>query len=294
MTCIVSSCQRRVILVSTGSRSNVEPHVALAQSLQKRGLQVKIATEFCLKAYIENSGIEFVCLYNESMKQDNNRSKTKSSLFYTISRRGKRNPNAHQILDSYQSVLVDVDVIIASGDSIYPAYSIAQSSDIAFIPLFLQPVMPTSEFYSLFTQKLLDRLCFFNKKWTHEYILTSTWAAENKAMGYNDWRKKELSLKAIGKKGLLGELTKNANIPILIPCSTLTCGSRLCKPCDYDERIHLGGFLYLEDRNVAIDVDANLFDFLHRCDYTFDEVGNEETKSERLIESNTLCCIINV
>ena len=149
---------RRVILVSGGSKVYVEPHIALAQSLQRRGHHVKIASECCLKSYIESFGIVFQSLCSNDFGDFLGIESTFSS-----SNDIRRSPHAHQILESYRRNLIDVDVIVASGASIYPAYSIAQKKAIAFIPLFLQPVMPTSEFYSVFTQNFLDRLFFFRK-----------------------------------------------------------------------------------------------------------------------------------
>ena len=83
--------------------------------------------------------------------------------------------------------------------------------------------MPTSEFVSLFTTPLLDRLCFFNKKWTHKYLFSLLWGANNKALGQNEWRQNTLGLPPIGKYGMLDELRMNPDIPVLMACSTLTC-----------------------------------------------------------------------
>ena len=224
---------RRITIATVGTRGDVQPIIALAQALLERGHVVKIATELRLKPYVEEFGIPYVALYGDSVEHVVANSRSDNSLFYTLSFDSRKKQDANLILESYRAALADAEVIIGSCLSLLFAYSVAQSLRVPFVPLFLQPLMPTSEFNSLFTTTLMDRLCFFNKKWTHKSIFSLAWCALNKAYGLNNWRQNTLGLPTLGKYGLLDELQANPDIPILMACSAITCGGNKCKPKDY-------------------------------------------------------------
>ena len=280
MSSSVHMQSRRITLATIGTRGDVQPLIALAQALIKKGHIVKIATELRLKSYVEAFGITHVALYGDSVEYvvTNSRynSGSEGTLFSTLSTSEQKEPNAALVLQSYRVALADAEVIVATSYAINLAYSVAQSLRVPFVPLFLQPVMPTSEFVSLFTTPLLDRLCFFNKKWTHKYLFSSAWGAHNKALGQNEWRQNTLGLPPIGKYGMLDELCMNPDIPVLMACSTLTCGRNKCKPKDYDDRMHVGGLLFVEYKEPTID--PRLLTFLSQEDMSRCEV--EEGKVE--------------
>ena len=268
----------KIVIVSIGTRGDVQPSVLLGLTLRKRGHDVIVATEERLRPLVEEimgpSGV--INTADGAGVEVTPSSSSSSSSYWRLIEGGEtgimNQPNVQEylangnlikivkatnewkkkfdeqlILKSYKLALAGADVVIASGLCLTKAMCVAESISAGFVTLVPGPTLPTSEF-SLWVMPIPCK-CLY--KWSYRFIFNTLWMQEKKSI--NIFRQKELKLPPM-KAGPMSNFDK-FGFPVLVAASTVTCGPQMTVPLDYPPHAIVDGFIFppSSDDNVVLD-----------------------------------------
>jgi sterol 3beta-glucosyltransferase len=241
----------KITFLTLGSRGDVQPYVALAKELMKKGHEACICTGATYRGFIEENGIAF---YEASadlmaiMESEEGRKVFNGGNYSWWKMLKFANkvitPAYRNSMDDFLDASREADLIIYHPKAL-SAVDIALYLDIPCICMPPVPIMyPIKEFpnFQLSPDKSFGPL--FNK-WSYKVIAFS----EQPYIKYiNDFREKSLHL----PKRRAGSILFEANgkpIPILYPIS-----SHLFRDVNsWKERVYLSGFFFLDIGEEALD-----------------------------------------
>lgn len=145
-----------IVIVSVGTRGDVQPLLGLGSALQRLGHKVRFATNLNFRSMVETCGVEFVPIAPSSFEY----SQTPAGLRYQA--KGS-NPISYfnSIFDMWEGTLDEVfrkawlacqgaDAVLGSTLVLGGGFDIARKLGIPFVLTSLFPVIPTSSFPSYF------------------------------------------------------------------------------------------------------------------------------------------------
>lgn len=251
---------KKVLLVTAGSRGDVQPFVALGKGLQEAGYDVTICTHSFFQPFIEQHGISYAFMNDELralVDTDAGRKAlaSSSSIVSWIKTARALSKQANEIqtrmLDEVWDAAQEADMIIYH-PKVMGAFDIAQTLKIPCCQVLTAPLfVPTKAFaHCMFPQLPLGGL--YNKL---TYKLTSL-AQVSFLTGLNVWRKK------MGPKPrsfFTNDLVQFDGKPI----HQLHCFSAhvVPKPSDWPETAHVAGYWFL-DHQHDWQPSADLVEFL--------------------------------
>ena len=240
----------RVAIATVGTRGDVQPYVALALALQRRGHHVVVATEARMEAFVRGfgGGIEWRCIEGDSagllFQPEAQKALAESNMWRLIALTtdwDKKFDKA-SVLRSYEAALAGADVVVGAGLTMTPSMCVAERLGAAWVPMLLGPTMPTGEF-PLFLLAGLACGCRCLNKWTYSVAFKALWNQERPLV--NKWRAESLRLAPIKEAmGIVGIVERVAP-PILIACSRLFCGPARRVPGDYPPNALVSGFVFV-------------------------------------------------
>jgi sterol 3beta-glucosyltransferase len=258
---------RRIIIVSIGSRGDVQPYCVLGEALAERGHDVTIATEQRLETLVtQEFQLPFRSIHGDStgglFDPKFQAGLANGSLFTLIkmTNEWKAKFSMNDILASYFTALAGAEIIISGGLSMTPSYCVAEKIGATWVPFILGPTMPTYAFPCWATASLTLGLSCLNK-WSYRFLFRQLWNDEAKHI--NLWREQILQLPPItdAPLGIADLIDRNITIPVLIAASIVTCGPEQAIPEDYDvSKIHLLGFVYAKTAPLPSSVTSFLDD----------------------------------
>jgi hypothetical protein len=184
----------KITIVTSGSRGDVQPYIALALFLQAQGHLVTVATERRMQELVEEFGLPFQPIEGDPtgvlFKPEAQRVLEKGSLMKLIklTEDWDKQFDKEEILNSYLRACEGSNLIIASPLVMTGTYSVAEYLGVKWVPVILGPTMPTNEFPIWPLKSLIPCSCL--NKWSYNVAFEMLWKSEAKYI--NPWREKKL------------------------------------------------------------------------------------------------------
>jgi UDP:flavonoid glycosyltransferase YjiC (YdhE family) len=238
----------RVLIVTMGSRGDVQPYIALGQGLQEAGHVVKIATHCNFQSFVEDHGLLFAPLQADMralMKSDSGQrmwaAGANSALyghrfFQTV------RPLTRRIAQDCLEACRGADIVLGSMLGYWMAYNAAEKLNLPLHAAYLQPAHPTGLYPNAMFMPLPERVKNRDRynRFSYEAFNRVLWLLA--ASMYNDARKSVLGLPPLKYQDLFGDLTHPHGPQVLYGYSSHV----LPEDPDWPQRISVTGFWYLD------------------------------------------------
>lgn len=250
----------RIVILTIGSRGDVQPYVALGKGLHKAGHTVTLATHAQYSEIISGNGIHFAPIGGNAKQMLESQSGQAwlhsgfNPLEFTKQFMNILAPFKRDLLNESLGVCQNAEAIIYSTLS-FPAYHIAEA---LHVPCFYAPLQPMSRTHEI---PFIQIAGTFNlgktvNWWTH--IMTEQLCWQPLRHDVNTWRVNQLGLSRESFFGPFNKVHKN-EFPFLYGFSE----SVFPKPGDWPAWHYITGYWYLNGKNKW-KPDKNLADFLER------------------------------
>jgi UDP:flavonoid glycosyltransferase YjiC (YdhE family) len=233
----------RITILTTGSRGDVQPFIALGLGLQQAGHQVKLVTHDPFQAMVQSYGLEFAAMGGDVqavMAQEAGQKMLETSNPVQLIQRYAQMVApllAQAMADSWQACQ-DTDLIIGTAYTIW-GFDIAQKLKIPFCMAALLPQSANSEFPFPSLRQTLKLGGWLNSL-TYPILLEGFGWVFRK--GINQFRQATLQLTPLSNwEGLYGRLER-AKVPYLYGFSSIV----VPKPANWSKRLHITGYWFLE------------------------------------------------
>ncbi len=241
----------RAVIMTLGTRGDVQPYVALGQELIKRGHEAVICTGESFKSFIEEYGITFAKAESDLMallktpegqavfnSAGKNIIKTLKYVKEVV------NPAFRKSLDDFWEAAREADVIIYHPK----AFGAADMAQLLGIPCISMPPVPITypitEFPNLAVNPSGDWGKVLNKL-SYKFIEK---ADASNIKEINDFRNKTLHLPK-RKAGEFAYKKDGKNIPIIYPISP----ALFSDVKSWEDKVFLSGFLFLNTKKQELD-----------------------------------------
>jgi MGT family glycosyltransferase len=149
----------KIAIITSGSRGDVQPYLALANGLQKAGHTIRFITHENYADFITNQGIEFWSIpgnvqaiaQNPELSAMLEKGKFLAIMKIMGEEAKKASVNMAQVA---LSACEDADLILGGLGGLENGIAIGEKLDIPVIPAYLLPFTPTKEFPSVLTPKI--------------------------------------------------------------------------------------------------------------------------------------------
>lgn len=233
----------KITIVTSGSRGDVQPYVALGVGLQEAGYQVRIATHKPFADFAGSYGLEFIPLEGDpqeildsdtgkKMLEGGSNGVRALSKFMELYKK-----HLQTFLDNLLEACRGAELIIFSITS-FPCYYIAIKLGIPSIGAYLQPWTSTRYFPNIFLQQKNKYGGTFNLM-TYFFVEQLLWHPIRKLI--NNWLKKTLQLPPIPFMGNFRHLVKTKH-PVIYGFSQTV----IPKPADWGYWLTITGYWFLE------------------------------------------------
>ena len=259
------------VIITSGSRGDVQPYIALGLLLRSKGNDVTIATEKRMEDIVKEFGLDYFPLEGDPtgllFEQSAKKALQEGSMMKLIklTEEWDKKFSKVDIFNSiYRACFGDIDhgtrrradAIIASPLTMTPSYCVAEKLNIPWIPVILGPTMPTNEFPIWPLEKMIPCSCL--NRWSYNLAFKMLWNSESKVI--NPWRQNlDLEPWTDTPRGI-ADILDRVRPPILIASSKLLCGPRGEVPTDYPINCHVVGFYYVPSSNPG-DINADILSF---------------------------------
>lgn len=238
----------KITILVYGSLGDVQPYVALGAGLKRAGHDVQVAADPFYESLIRRHGVAFVpvsgnpaeVLESEAgqLVMDDEAGMMKRMSAYRAFNREMAQHIAKNLEESWAACR-DAEVFIYSFLA-FGGYHIAEKLGVPAFAVAISPfthtrTMPSINFaprewlggrYNMLTHTLTERL-FFMPPSSHQI---------------NRWRQQSLGLKALPRKGHMGNLRRSSAIPVLYSFSPVL----VPRPPDWPDWVHADGYWFAE------------------------------------------------
>lgn len=250
----------RVVILTLGTRGDVQPYVALGLGLRAAGYTVAVGATNEFEDFVTLRGLNFVPLgfgFQEMMATDTARSAVESGN-NTLDALRKllqtARPYIRMLLNVLWAASQEADVLIFSTATLYAGYHIAEKLNRPVF--FANPFMPP-------TRTMANPVAPFRLPWSNgwynlatHYLVQQTFWQLSRA-GFRAWREETLGLPPCPARQSPYHLPNGDPIPIIYGNSPTI----LPKPPDWSDHMHLAGYWFL-DHPADWHPPAGLVDFL--------------------------------
>jgi sterol 3beta-glucosyltransferase len=249
----------RITMVATGSRGDVQPHIALGERLQAHGHTVRLATHASFAALVRDRGLEISpiagdpraalesCAGLEVVEED------RSLIRYVNKFSNLIAPYISQAVADCLHACEDADVIIVSQLGIVFAYHVAEKLKLPLVRAFSYPVSPTRAYPVGFIPTGLHLGSRFNL-WSHYLSRQLLWLMVRRSM--NRVRDEVLNLGPLPLRDPFARMDREHRL-LLYSYSP----SIFPRMADWGDWIHVTGHWFL-DRAPSWQPPRDLVDFL--------------------------------
>jgi sterol 3beta-glucosyltransferase len=230
----------RIVILTAGSRGDVQPFVALGRGLKAEGHEVTLATAATFEKFITDNGLQFGYLNDDLLKLKDT-SEGRQALEGSGNKLAlikKVKPMLRQMLDDAWKASQDAEAIIYHPKAL-AGYHIAEKLNIpAFMSIPLPLFTPTKEFPVPILSPNIRLGGWFNRL---SYSAMKLVSAPYTGM-INDWREQSLGL----SRRKFDELIRadGTPIPVLYSYSSHV----VPRPADWPEWVHATGYWFLDDQ----------------------------------------------
>lgn len=267
----------RVVMLTIGSRGDVQPFICLALGMMVRGYSVKIVTHSCFKDFVESYDIDFHPLSCDP--KDLLKLCVENTMFSVNFVRDSFEAFVSKIptlLNEAWEGCRDANILIATPTAL-AGYHIAEKLKIRFYNAFTMPYTNTSDQANIMMAMSVNKQQ--NGWYTNAYNIISNfvtdqaiWTAVRKAI--NRWRRDILRLP---NKGYLESNNTIFNTQKII---TLYCYSPIISPkhSEWNEHIHVTGY-WRNNVNGQYKPDPELIKFIKK----FNVIDQNQRTEKRCI-----------
>jgi UDP:flavonoid glycosyltransferase YjiC (YdhE family) len=248
-----------ITILTTGSRGDIQPYLALGLGLRQAGHSVQVATHQPFESLVHNHGLAFAPVAGDmqallSGEDGQKLLESGGNPIASIRQFAKAAETLMTtMLNDFWSACQHTDVIISSITTT-AGYDIAEKLNIPFFLSSLLPITANSDFPFPTTPPGL-RLGQFYNALTYPLIGQILWQTFRTSI--NRWRQSVLNLPAVGLFSEPFRRLEQAQIPILYGYSSTV----IPKPTNWCDRHHVTGYWFL-DAAADFVPPADLVDFL--------------------------------
>ncbi|KAI8468652.1 MAG: hypothetical protein J3K34DRAFT_522766 [Monoraphidium minutum] len=254
---------KKVVILTSGSRGDVQPYVALGLELEGRGASVSICTEARQKAFVESFGLKYAELAGDpfgllAVLSARARAKllAEGKIMKVMAAAGKHNaPFADAVLASAAAACGGADVVVTAALTQTPSMCVAEKLGVPWVPVFLGPVWPTREFCSWALSTQPWRWKWANKA-SYKLLLGALWMQEKTRI--NKWRTQELGLRALAGGPMA--VASSGEVPVVLMCTPHATPGQ-ARPPDYPEFVQYTGFAFVPPADEAA-IELRLREFI--------------------------------
>lgn len=258
--------KKRVVILTSGSRGDTQPYIAVGLALKAAGHAVRLGVEERLKPLVEEFGLNYFRISGDPTailwSQESQQMLREGRVMALMSKMESFiAPFYQQCLVDYENACIGADVIVTGPLCFSQAYCIAEKMKKPFVPILLGPTLKTGDFPLFFLMHTNLGIGWINRA-TYNLMFFGLWQNEKKRI--NPWRENHLGLQPITyAKGVAGYFEDYPNdIPIILGFNRAVIPTfRL--PKDYPASATLTGFLFVP-RTPEEQVDPVLREFVER------------------------------
>ncbi|KAF8061886.1 ATG26 [Scenedesmus sp. PABB004] len=256
---------RRVVIVTSGSRGDVQPYVALGLELAARGHAVTVATEARGRALVEELGrgrVGFALVAGDPVgilfERQHQALLARGRIVPVMMAVDRHNrPFQQQALADVAAACTGADVVVSSPLVLTATLCAAQAARAAWVPVALCGVQPTGAYPSWALASRPFRWRALNRA-TYSLLFAALWAGE--ARRINAWRAAALGLPPLAR-GAAGVLAAAGGAIPVVQMATAHMLPGQAPPPDWPPGSHLTGFAYMPATPEA-EVDPRLAAFV--------------------------------
>jgi UDP:flavonoid glycosyltransferase YjiC (YdhE family) len=233
----------RITILTTGSRGDVQPYVALALGLKRAGHVVRLPAHETFRELIAGHGFDFYPLEGENPQDFIRRPAIQAALssgdhlrLFAIVLR-EAGPLFEGIFDDFWHNCQDTDVVIST-TAFFGAYDGAQKLGLPCIHTLLNPMYPTAAFPNPFLA-ILSGFGRAGNRLTH-FLLDQVWW-QTFRVTLNRWRKRRLGLPPHPFFGPYHRMRRVDRLPTLFGFSPAV----IPPPPDWPPWNHVTGYWFL-------------------------------------------------
>ncbi len=233
----------KILIITIGSRGDIQPFVALGKGLQAVGYEVALQTAEAYKAFVQDNGLSYLYMNNEFMKLTESKAgQAAAEGDSNLSLMKKVMPMLRQMLEDEWQAAQDFkpDVIIYHPKSL-GGYHLAEKLD---IPFFMALALPFYTPTSAYPNPIMSGIHLGSGFNHFSYKLMALATAPYMGV-INDFRVNTLGLNKRGR--FASELAKpnGEPVPVLYAYSPHV----LPVPNDYPSYVHVTGYWFLDRTN---------------------------------------------
>lgn len=249
----------RISILTTGSRGDVQPYIALGLGLKHAGHDVTLATHNIFADWITGNGLDFASVNGNPQEILNNElgqswlETGQNPLSFIRKLITLTKPLVYQMAADFMSACENADLILYQVFASLSAVSIADVLNVPAYPAYLQPVHATSAYPNVMAITQLPLGGLYNQL-SHKIGEQIFWQPMRPVV--NQWRKDAFGLPPFSWAGPFPELHKSQ-----IFCLYGFSPTVLPKPKDWPDAAHVTGYWFLENHQTWQPPD-DLIDFL--------------------------------
>ena len=142
---------KRIAIIATGSRGDVQPYVALGKGLLQDGHDVRILTHQNFESLVQSHGLDFRPVrgdVQEISQNDAMRELLEKGNFLSILAQMAKEAEsgAFDLAEAGLDACRGVDLLLGGLGGLYPGVALAEKFDVPFVQAHLLPFTPTGEF----------------------------------------------------------------------------------------------------------------------------------------------------
>ena len=254
----------RFHILTSGSRGDCQPYVALALGLIERGHTVLFSAEARQKSYIEDFGLDFESFAGDPtaiLFEKESQQLLRDGKIMALSKKMEEfnRPFAHaRKQDMLQAATkFEPDIIITGALVMAETFCIAESLGAGYLPVILGGTYPTSEFPLTFVSSKSLPFKWMNKL-TYSACFWMLWSTQREEI--NEFRQ-QLNLPPITeRKGML-DIIEQRSINHIIACHEIVLPSRR-RPADWPCFVKLTNFMFVPSTPES-NIDIKIRRFFH-------------------------------
>lgn len=237
----------RIVILTLGSKGDVQPYLALGLGLKKAGHEVRLAATLPFREFVEEQGLEYVPLDADTGEQieitEEEDWQETGRNFLLFTRRYRKHIN--KIQSPIKKHLEDTIAVCQGAEAIITSFTVPGGPHVAEkmkIPCYwalLQPMMNRNPLMPHFLSPPGLRLGKYYNIFTHIISEIIYWQIIGKCI--NNWRKEHLNLPPLTRKAFFNGIY-NRKQPFLYGFSP----NVIPKPPDWGDWLHITGYWFLD------------------------------------------------
>lgn len=232
----------QVAIIASGSRGDVQPHVALGLGLKRAGHAVRVVTSRDFEELVTSHELDFFDLGGnmEAVARDMQHLLETGNFIKILSAMGKAAERfAQEAARNGLEGCRDADVIISGLGGLFIGLALSEKLGIPFVQAYLYPFAPTSEFPGVLTPVPRSPLLSWANRPSHRLTQQMMW--QTTRAGDNKARTEVLGMRPASFWGPFGDLGRHDRLALYGYSAHV-----IPTPRDWGTHQHVTGYWFLE------------------------------------------------